>query len=100
MKVDIIARQYRKHPDAGKPPKVWESCGEFTYNTFKDNDKYEVRRLTILPEDVNHEQSELILTRKWNMEMRTRLAKAEQQVLQLKNLLVVEKKKHENELSA
>lgn len=38
----IVAWQYRA---VGK--KVWDSCGEFTYNKFKDDPKYEVRRLMV-----------------------------------------------------
>lgn len=38
----IVAWQYRQ-----AEKKVWDSCGEFTYNKFKDDPKYEVRRLCV-----------------------------------------------------
>lgn len=38
----IVAWQYR-----AVTKRVWDSCGEFTYNKYKDDLKYEVRRLCI-----------------------------------------------------
>lgn len=42
----IIAWQYRK-VDVKKEKVVWDSCGEYTYNKFKDDPTYEVRRLVV-----------------------------------------------------
>lgn len=39
----IVGWQYR---ELGKKP--WNSCGEFTYNHFKDDPAYEVRRLAVV----------------------------------------------------
>lgn len=43
-----VARQYRKK---GKP--VWDSCGEFTYDKFKNDAEYETRRLVVHPDDLD-----------------------------------------------
>ena len=88
----VIARQYRKKVEEGMPHKSWESCGEYTYNTFKERDDHEVRRLTILPEDTVCEHHELVDTRFHNMQLRTKLADIEAKNLRLKEELIKLKK--------